>query len=339
MMVDVRGSLENFPTLLLDLFNNDAKLSKLFGPQLFINLNTQIQKLSGPLNLTVQAPNTRLSLNGALQNGTLYLSEPIYAQVQMTPEVGQFILRSANPLSMTQLSAENPLTLEIDPKGFALPLFPFNLNQFNIDKARIELGKIRCKNEGSLNFALGLLKSKLFTSEQELLLWFTPMDLQLNQGILNVERTEILIANTFDIALWGKFNLPKDHVDMVLGLTADCLQVAFGITNLPKDYILQIPITGKTNNVQIDKAGATTKIALLLAWQNKALAGGMAGGFGGAIFGELLDKIGPLPDFDKKPPPAKRPFPWETLEATKKKTKSKHNFKDKPLKQVLKLLK
>jgi len=261
--------------------------------------------------------------------------------VQVTPDVSRFILDSANPLSISQIYADNPLTLQIDPQGFALPLFPFDLTQFTFSKARIELGKIRCKNEGGLNFTLSLLKSKQFTNNRELLLWFAPMDLKLQKGILEIERTEILIADTFDIALWGHIDLVKDYVDMVLGLTANALQAAFPIPNLPNNYVLQIPMKGPTHKVVIDQTQATAKIALLLAWQQKILSEVLKGKSpAGFLFGELLNKLGPLPDFDKKPPPAKQPFPWETYEPRKKKNthKSKHNFKDKPLKQILKIL-
>ena len=91
---------------------------------------------------------------------------------------------------------------------------------------------------------------------------------------------------------------------------------------------------------------ATAKIAALLAWQQKSLSNALKGSGAGALLGELLKKIGPLPDFDQKPPPAKRPFPWESQayspDEKAPKDKSTHKLKtkpsDKPLKQLLKLL-
>jgi hypothetical protein len=67
--------------------------------------------------------------------------------------------------------------------------------------------------------------------------------------------------------------------------------------------------------------------------------------------GEFINKLGSLPLNDRNTPPAKRPFPWEkspppqqepSQEANKKVTKPKKaHFKkgEKPLKQMLKILK
>src|SRR5581483_2872856 len=177
----------------------------------------------------------------------------------------------------------------------------------------------------------------------ELALWFAPIDLSIKQGIADIERTEILLADTFDICVWGNVDLVKDYVDMVLGLTSQTLSKAFGIQNLPENYVLTLPMKGPSNNVQINTGKATTKVALLLAWQNQNLTG--IGGNAGAIVGGLLGKIATLPDSNAKVPPAKHPFPWESGNAKKSKTstgprekKKQFKPKDKPLKQILKVI-
>jgi hypothetical protein len=341
LVAHIKGSIQRMPTLLLDALLPEARLSKLFGSTLDATVTADIQRQDGPVAIILQSPNTRASLKGQIQRGVLYLSEPIYAQITMTPSVSAFLLREANPFSISEISAQNPLTLQINPEGFALPLFPLHLTQCTIRSARLELGQIQCKNEGNLNFTLGLLKSKQFTQDKRLNLWFAPCDFQMRQSIVSIERTEILIANTYQVAIWGTIDLERDYVDMVLGLTADCLKVAFGIKDLPKDYVLQIPMKGKSDNVQISKGTATAKIAALLAWQQKVLAGALGKSTTGALFGQLLKKVGPLPDFNTPAPPAKHPFPWEiesseTPQKRSRKTKIKPT--DKPLKQLLKFL-
>lgn len=340
MVANIEASLIQVPTLILDLFNHQGKLSKLLGPSVTLTLNTQIQQMSGPVHLSLNAPNTKASINGMLQSGVLYLSEPIYTQLNLTPDVSNFILGSANPLSISRISSDNPLSLQIDSNGFVLPLFPFNVSQMQIGKARIELGKIRCTNDGTLKFTLGLLKSDRLVTSNELLLWFAPMDLSLSQGILNIERTEVLIGETFDLALWGNIDIARDYADIVLGLTADALRAAFGIRNLPKNYVMQLPLRGPLNNISINKSAATAKIAALMIWQNQALQGVLRGSGIGAIVGGIISRVAPLPDFNKTPPPPKRPFPWEEPQPELKKSahKSRHSFEDKPLKQILKLL-
>ena len=173
--------------------------------------------------------------------------------------------------------------------------------------------------------------------------------MHVKKGIVDVERADILLAETFDIALWGTINPIKNNVDMTLGLTADCLSKAFAITNIPPDYVLQIPMTGTLSDVKINTGKATAKVAALLAWQQAETAGALAGGSTGALFGHLIGKLGALPLNDKNTPPAKRPFPWEkessansndskSKEGAAKAKKAHIKKEDKPLKQLLKIL-
>ena len=216
-----------------------------------------------------------------------------------------------NPLSISEISSKDPLKLEMGATDFSCPLFPFDASRLNIPKFHLELGNLSCRNEGNINIALGLLKSSQLKKGKDLHLWFAPIDCHIKQGVINCERTEILVGDTYEIAVWGTIDLVKDKVNMVLGLTASCLQKAFGIKNLPDNYVLQIPMRGKTNNVRINTKKATTKVALLLAWQQKDIAGAIGGGPLGAAVGELLNKSGVIPDLNSKAPAAKHPFPWD----------------------------
>jgi hypothetical protein len=208
---------------------------------------------------------------------------------------------------------------------------------------RIELGKVYCQNEGNLNTAISLLKLSV---SHELKVWFAPIDLHIKNGIVDCERTEILLADSLDICVWGKIDLPQSDVDMVLGLTASCLRKAFGVKNLPDNYVLQLPMTGPIGNVKIDTSSATSKIGAVLMWSQKAVSEALDKTPFGGLANSLLKKIGPLPDMNSSAPPAKHPFPWE-VEGAKKKTsmeepkKKKKHFRndEKPLKQILKILK
>jgi len=343
-------NIQQFSTSVLDLIIRDLSLSTILGPTVNATASIQVKNWTGPLKLSINAPNTRASLDGSLKDGILTLNDTIYAQITMTPELSDLILKDINPLSITAIRAQNPLSLEIPASGFAVSLRPFSLSSVTIPNARIELGQIFCKNGGNLNVAMGLLKLSQFSKDKEMKLWFAPIDLHIQRGVVDCERTEILVADTYDICTWGQVDLVKNYVDMVLGLTGSCLKKAFGIKDLPSDYVLQLPMKGPTNNVQIDTSKATAKVTALLLWQQKSLAGDLVGGSAGSFLGGVLDKLGPLPDFDTKAPPAKHPFPWETSreDAPKKKhtseaeppKKKKHIRTDeKPLKQLLKILK
>ncbi|MCX6991013.1 MAG: hypothetical protein NTX49_08140 [Chlamydiae bacterium] len=347
-------NIQKLPSSVMDLFahglgDTSSTFSSVFGSSITAQMSLALEESTGPLKLNINSPSTRASLAGKITRGTLTLSEPIYAQVTMTSELSSFLLKGVNPLSITEIKSKNPITIEVPPTGVSIPLTGFSMQKVMIPTARIELGQISCKNEGNLNIALGLLKSVQLSQNNTLNLWFTPIDLHINQGVVDIERTDILLAETFDIALWGTINPVKNNVDMVLGLTADCLSKAFAITNIPPDYVLQIPMTGTLSDVKINTGKATAKVAALLAWQQAENAGGLAGGSTGALFGQLIGKLGALPLNDKNSPPAKRPFPWEketsanSKELKKKdsapKPKKTHIKKeDTPLKQLLKII-
>lgn len=348
LSTQIESNIQEFPVAILDVFSralgNMNPLSPLFGDTLNATASMQIQNLSGPIHLNIRSPNTRVSLEGQLANGTLMLNETVHAQISMTKELSAWVLNRVNPLSLSSIATPNPLTLEIDSEGVAIPIFPFDLTRLFIPQLRLELGHLTCKNEGTLHLMLGLLRSNQFSKGNSLSLWFAPIDMHIQKGIIDCERTEILVADTFDIALWGTIDLPDQSVDMVLGLTAQALSKSLGIKNLPDDYVMHIPMKGKMDNVKINSAKATAKMAALLAWQQQSLAGALGGGTSGALLGGLLKSLGTLPDKNAKTPPAKHPFPWENGTAPKETTpkppskKRKINTKDKPLKQLWKLI-
>lgn len=53
-------------------------------------------------------------------------------------------------------------------------------------------------------------------------------------------------------AVWGRVDTAHDNAtEMTLGLPADTLAV-YGIKNLPKDYMLDIRVSGTTTNPKVD---------------------------------------------------------------------------------------
>lgn len=339
--IKMDAMIKDFPTIVLDLFSRlfghpELSFLPIFGKTLNAQVKLDLDDFNGPVALNLASENTHASFAGKIEQGYFTLNESLYAQVLMTPELSALLLKQMNPLSIKEITSKSPITLEINSAGFLLPLQPFDPSKLFIGAGKLELGKISCRNEGNINTTLSILKWGKVGKGDILKLWFAPCVFSVKQGVASIERTEILIADSLDIALWGKLDLPQNYVDMTLGLTASALSTAFGIKNLPKDYVLQVPMYGPMKNVKVDTGSATTKIALLFAWQQKDLAGSL-GGSAGSLFGGFINKVVPLPDMNSKAPPAKRPFPWE--EPQKEKTKSRPIRKgDKPLKQLLKIL-
>ncbi len=339
---DLTGQLQQFPTEAFDVILTAVSpfsMVTLFGPQINLTARTTLTNWSGPIFLQLSSQNLRTSLNGTVNHGLLTLHDPFHVQMNLTEDLGKLLLQSFNPLSLSSITSEGAITLEIPPQGFSYPLFPHNDAEINIPQGRLELGKIYCRNEGNVNVTLGLLKLSEFSKNQNIELWVAPCDFHIRDGLLDCERTEILIARKLQICLWGLIDFVPRQVDMVLGLTASCLKIAFGVKNLPENYVMQIPLRGPFNNVQLNTGSATTKIGALLLWQQKAVQGALEKVPGGSIFGSLVKKIGPLPDMNAKAPPPKRPFPWEQKETSAVDADSNRIFsEDKPIKQVLKLL-
>jgi len=349
--LQLSSRLDQFPTDALDVVARTAgqsslSMATLFGPQVNFSANSSLTQWNGPVKFQLNSPNIRASLDGSMTQGTLTLNDSFHMQMSITPDLSRLILNSLNPLSLSAVSTQAPITLEIPAAGFSYPLYPWNAAHINIPQGRIELGKLYCHNEGNVNVALGLLKLSQLSDNLEL--WFAPLDFHIQNGILDCERTEILISNAYQICTWGAVDFVAREVDMILGLTAGCLKKAFGIKNLPENYVLQIPMRGPFNNVKINSSKATAKIAALLLWQQKAVSGAFGNGAAGAILGEFMNKLGPLPDGDSKAPAPKKPFPWgndDPLPTKNKKTSAASHQKkthivpdEKPIKQVLKLL-
>ncbi len=339
-----------FPSRVLDMIarakgKTNLPFSTIFGEMITTDAAFDIKELTGPVSINLNAPNSRLSLKGKLLKGVLLLDQPLHAQGMITTEISRLFLKEVNPLSISYIYSNDPVTLEIANTDFYVPLYPFDPGRVNVSKARIELGQIYCRNEGNISTTLNLLKNKQFAKEKEMVLWFAPIDLHIDKGVVDIERTEILVSHTFDIAIWGKYSMVKDYVDMLLGFPAATLQKAFGVKGLPENYVLTIPMKGPSDNVKIDTGKATAKVAMLLAWQQNSLAGAAGGGPAGAIMGQFLGKLATLPDKDVKVPPAKHPFPWEvgksgSRRATSQAEGKKRHFKgsEKPLKQILKVI-
>ncbi|MBX3719660.1 MAG: hypothetical protein KF898_08440 [Parachlamydiales bacterium] len=339
-----------FPSRVLDMIaraqgKTSLPFSTIFGETITTDALLDVKELTGPVSLNLNSPNSRFSLKGKLLKGALLLDQPLHAQGMVTTEISRLFLKEVNPLSISYIYSNDPVTMEISNTDFYVPLYPFDPSRVNVSRARIELGQIYCRNEGNISATLSLLKNKQFAKEKEMMLWFAPIDLKIDKGVVDIERTEILISHTFDIAIWGKYSMVKDYVDMILGLPAETLQKAFGVKGLPENYVLTIPMKGPSDNVKIDTGKATSKVAMLLAWQQGGSIAGSAGGQAGAMMGQFLGKLATLPDKDTKVPPAKHPFPWEIgrsghRKATSQAEGKKKHFKrsEKPLKQILKVI-
>ncbi len=299
--------IQNLP---LDIFysitskeESADRLVALFGNDVNLDLEGEIQELEhGSFKGLISSPKLKAELFCKLADGALTLTKPITAEYTLTPEAGEVLLKDVNPLLVTAASTEKPIKLTIDSDGFYIPIKHFAKDTINIKNIKLEPGVLTCKNGGMLSLLVSLLKVDLSSSDQ-VTLWFTPLYVQVKNGIVDCKRTDALLASAFPIATWGKIDLVNDKLDMTLGLSGKAISRGFGIASLDPNYMVQIPIRGSTQSPKIDSGLATTKITALKLQQTKSKSTSLIGGLL-EVATTIVEKDAPVPS------PTTIPFPW-----------------------------
>lgn len=313
----IKINLASFPTIGLDRWTHSLKLKKrgalfrafkqekeflsnVLGETLNFDLTFSSKENTGNLQTFIKAPYFEANLDAFLAKQYLYLNEPILAIFQLTPFISQYFIKDVNPLFITGVEGLNPITLKISPQGFSFPLDPFSINNLFIENATLDMGKIRCTNGGTLSLILALIKLHSFAKVEQMNVWFTPVNIQVKDGILSTDRMDALIADEFHVCTWGDINLANKKLDMILGLPTKTLERSFQIKDLPPNYVMQIPLTGTTQDPDLNAKILAAKIAALIAAQKASETTlGLSDFF--KLFGST----------DEMTPPPKRPFPWE----------------------------
>ncbi len=298
-------SLENFPSatlLALTSLESDTReqLTALMGPQVNGLAKMQLENGTGPIQAELYGANGKISFEGYLQDDVIRLTQPFIGRFGLTSLLRQKVLYEISPLLGEVYSSDNLIYFEILPDETRIPL-DFSLDRLVLPKIKLDLGRLYFQDQGMLSYILNILHSS--DPHGDLTIWFTPLYASLNNGILLIERMDMLLAGTYPNAVWGKIDFNKDKVNLIIGLGADTLKKAFGAKELPKDYILQLPMKGSLSSVSIDKSKATSKITALVAQSQ--------GGAKGAIVGGLLDLMNGGGQDKRPPPPTTTPLPWE----------------------------
>lgn len=299
---EIHADIKNLPSIFLDALSRLDKdggypPSAFLGDLFNATFDADIQKSQGTVSMDIDATGCRATFSGTVSDGVIYLLEPLKAAFTVTPELNRILERSAK---LVVAAMEKPIILFISPKGFAVPLKNLHIRNMNFNYGQLDLGQILCKNVGSANDVSTLFKTE---GDKNTSFWFAPMEFNVRQGNMYVDRTEILYNHAYQVCLWGDINFVRRYVDMTLGLTAQALASALGIGGLDSDYVLKVPVEGPFNNIDIDTGAATGKIAFLVARKQIAPQAG--------IWGQVFGAIGDLADDQSDVPPPKPPFPWQ----------------------------
>lgn len=295
--IDVdNAAIEN---LFIAFTDSPPPLQEFLGSLTSMSGNYHIEKGRGPINFQVNA--SSLKSKGAFQydQGALKLNENLTAELIISEKLSKSLLKNANPIFITAVGSENPVTFEAQKEGFFFPVAPYLPKDIQLQKATLNLGKLKMKNGGVLGGIIFFLKFGDLKSLDEMTVWFTPLDMHIKDGVAKYERMDFLIANQIHAATWGTINLVTEEVDMVLAIAASSLFKAFGL-NLGEGSMLQIPMHGKLDDVKVDWGSAMTQIGSLIAKDK-----------GGKVFGKILNIASDIIYHGKPIPPPKKPFPWE----------------------------
>lgn len=276
------------------------RIAATLGETINADIHMQIDHLNGPVKAQLSGNNGSAALDAQINHGVLTLNKNFQTQITLTQEFGRDVLEDIFPLARGLIGSDNPLTINVDAAGFALPLKNFDIRSVKIGSASLELGKVHFRRDGQLGVVLSLLNA--FKGDT-ITVWFTPIYASMQNGVVNLRRMDMLIMDTYPIATWGIVDLGADKVNMMIGLTGQSLLKGFNIIGLGKDYILQIPFKGTINNASIDKKTATAKIAAVMAASR---------GPQGMLIGTALHIAAGVLSEKNAPPPTTNPLPWST---------------------------
>ncbi|MFA6119052.1 MAG: hypothetical protein WCT85_05190 [Parachlamydiales bacterium] len=304
---------KNIPTLGIDqlLFYKKKPYQKLLiqsiGPSFNISINSDLNNLSGPINIDFVSEFSRGKINFFIENNILSLKDTATFSLNLPPINPPFIKN----LNYLRSEMGHPIVLKIFSDGFSLPIKPFEIKNFKIKHAFLDLNKLIVSNTGIIQTISNISK---MAPNDLVSIWFTDINLQLQDGIIYTDRMDFLVDDTIHMCTWGNINLLEKSLHLYLGITQEILQNIFGIKNLPEEYIIKIPIKGSIENPKIDVSSATAKILALSTLQSSSKIG--------ALIGNVVTQF----QNDKNIPKPKKPYPWERK--TNKKQSSKSNILD-----------
>lgn len=320
--IDADFSVEgkSIPTSFLDnlLFFQKQEppfFSSIFGKELSISSKAKISHLSGPVNLSLTGPETELFLDGFLQEGTFKLRKDLMIKTRFTPSLKQFLLSHHLSFLNSVLEVSDPISLSIDAQGFSAPLYPFKLEKLSVPKATLSLGKILFKNEEELKALFSFIKP---FKEPSFPVWFTPLYFSIDKEKLTLERIDFLVSNTYELALWGKLDLPTLSGPFYLGIPANTFQYLFKIMQFESKDLFVIPFLVEKGKIKTDNKKITQQISIaVMKMQSESQIKAL-----GSLFHLLLS------DSNQKniPEPTTDPFPWD-LSSPSKSSSSKSSKK------------
>lgn len=301
------GKLQQLPVALVDrLMSMDGLMTAALGSTADMQASARLDRMHGPVSLTLNAPNTQAELKGEVSDKGLTLTEPLEAKFEPTPEFGQKVLSKIHPIFETTQRSEQPIRFEVPPEGVLIPIRNYDFAGITIPKMTLDFGKVVLKNGWMLRGITKLAQQfgKLGDVErEEWVAWFTPGVMQLENGrLLYSRRLDLLLADKLHLATWGTADIAADKSDLTLAFMPDTMKRVFRITVADNDA-LRVPIRGTLSSPSVDFKGAAADLARLRAQEAASSKNALAGALLGAVGGKVTGSGGPVPQASVEPLP------------------------------------
>ncbi|SPN73345.1 hypothetical protein C10C_0164 [Chlamydia serpentis] len=273
-----------------------AQICSLAGPRINVSIKNELDIGEGSIDIMVDSENLQAQIPLILKEQSILLRDNLKAHLNINEDVNKAFLQEFNPLMAGGAYSQHPVTLEINKQNFYLPIRPYSFEEFRIQSATLDIGKVSIANTGTMYALfrfLDITENKQFVES-----WFTPIFFSVQKGSINCKRFDALIDGRIRLALWGKTDIANDRLFMTLGIDPEVIKKYFHNTSLKtKDFFL-IKIRGSILSPEVDWSSAYARIALLKSYSL------------GNPFSSLADKLFSSLG-DSTPPPTVHPFPWE----------------------------
>ncbi|ANH78962.1 hypothetical protein [Candidatus Chlamydia sanziniae] len=284
-----------------------AQISSLAGPKINVRIKNDLFNGIGPIHILVDAENLQAQIPLILTDKAILLDDNLKAHLNINEAVNRAFLQEFNPLISGSAYSQYPITLEVEKQNFYLPIKPYSFEEFRIDAATLDIGKISIANTGTMNALFQFLdieQEKQFVES-----WFTPIFFSVQKGTIFCKRFDALIDNRIRLALWGKTDIMHNKIYMTLGIDPEVIKKYFHNTSLKTKNFFLIRIRGPISSPEVDWSSAYARIALLKSYNL------------GNPFNSLADKLFSSLG-DATPPQTVHPLPWEKSHTSSLKEKN-----------------
>ncbi|BBM99179.1 hypothetical protein MPTK1_1g19380 [Marchantia polymorpha subsp. ruderalis] len=257
-----------------------------------------------PLRATLWSDCAQMDAVGFLQPkaSKLKLIKPLKAEMDLTPAFAKFYLAQLNPLLGEILG---PAVQDDDMPDIIVQVTPTNM-ELPSDHYKISIApiKVTLARGQVIDGVLSLLsKQELAKGKRNLTMQTSVIDAKLDMpGSFDCSRLDVLIADKVHVATWGQVNSIDETVRMTLAIPGPSLRDVMGLTKVPSNYYLKIPVSGTFDKPKVDWKTAGVGLAQLTARQR-----------GGQLMQTFLNYVDTNEKSDVPEPGSK--LPWEQSSA------------------------